>query len=375
MKFSIEKSTFASGLQQVLSVVEQRAIMPILGNVLLECGGGKISLTAVNLDISIHCSAKADVELDGKITLPAKKLGAVVRSLPGNEVRVESENMRVKISSERSNFQMMGLPADDFPVANDPNQSNKITLKQSEMLRMLKSVSFAQSSDDNRYILNGVYFCFEPGKLTFAATDGRRLSLNSKIMENVETAQNGVIVPSKTVREVERLLGQGDDVSFAFDDKQVEFSIAVKKDNRDGLVDDIKIISKIIEGSYPNFRQIVPQTTESRIRVDRQLLLECIQRVAIVASEQRNLVRLKFGSNFLEVSAESQEYGSANERIAIAYDGNPAEIAFNHIFLCDPLKVLPQDEVFFEFKDELSAGVFKTLDHFLYVVMPLRVGQ
>lgn len=374
MKFSIEKSTFANGLQQVLSVVEQRAIMPILGNVLLECGGDRVNFTAVNLDISIHCSAKADVAADGKITLPAKKLGAIVRSLPGNAVHVELEGTRVKISSDRSNFQIMGLPADDFPKANGPDRSNGMTMKQSEMSKMLKSVSFAQSADDNRYILNGVYFCFESGKLTFAATDGRRLSLSSKaIPENANSAK-GVIVPSRAVREVERLLGQGDDVSFAFDGKQIVFSIAVKSDNRDGLTDDIKIISKTVEGNYPNFRQIIPQTTEARVKVDRQLMLECIQRVAIVASDQKNLVKLKFGSNCLEVSAESQEYGSANEKIAIVYDGRPVEIAFNYVFICDPLKVLPQDEVFFEFKDELSAGVFKTLEDFLYVVMPLRVG-
>jgi DNA polymerase-3 subunit beta len=272
----------------------------------------------------------------------------------------------------------MGLAADDFPSVTEPNSSHRTRMNQAEMLKMLKTVSFAQSTDDNRYILNSVYFCFESNKLTFAATDGRRLSLVSKDIREEADGDGGttksVIVPSKTVREIERLLGQGEDVHFSFDGRQIAFFVEVKDDNKEGLIGGIKIISKTVEGNYPNFRQIIPKTTENRVKLDRQLALESIQRVAIVANDQKNLVKLHFEDNVLEVSAESQEYGSAHEKIAIAYDGNPIEIAFNYIFICDPLKVLVQDEVFFEFKDELSAGVIKTLEDFLYVVMPLRIG-
>ncbi|MDR1233035.1 MAG: DNA polymerase III subunit beta [Puniceicoccales bacterium] len=374
MKFSIEKTAFVNGLQQVLSVVEQRAIIPVLSNVLLECADGGLKITATNLDISIHCQVKAEIESEGKITLPARKLAAIVRSLPGDTVVAELVGTAVKISSGRSNFQIMGLPADDFPTTNEPNLSNKTRLQQAEMAKMLKNVSFAQSNDDNRFILNSVYFCFDQNKLTFAATDGRRLSLVSKeIAENVENAK-GVIIPSKTIREIERLLGQGEEVAFLFDSRQIVFLIAVDKENQDGLIGDIRVVSKIVEGNYPNFRQIIPQGAENRVKLDRQLALECIQRVAIVANDQKNLVKLHFENNTLEISAESQEYGSAHEKFAIVYEGKPIEIAFNYVFLCDPLKVLTQDEVFFEFKDELSAGVFKTLEDFLYVVMPLRMG-
>jgi DNA polymerase-3 subunit beta len=374
MKFSIEKTAFVNGLQQVLSVVEQRAIIPVLSNVLLDCADGGLKITATNLDISIHCQVKAEIESEGKITLPARKLAAIVRSLPGDTVVAELVGTTVKISSGRSNFQIMGLPADDFPTTNEPNLSNKTQLQQAEMAKMLKNVSFAQSNDDNRFILNSVYFCFDQNKLTFAATDGRRLSLVSKeIAENVENAK-GVIIPSKTIREIERLLGQGEEVAFLFDSRQIVFLIAVDKENQDGLIGDIRVVSKIVEGNYPNFRQIIPQGAENRVKLDRQLALECIQRVAIVANDQKNLVKLHFENNTLEISAESQEYGSAHEKFAIVYEGKPIEIAFNYVFLCDPLKVLTQDEVFFEFKDELSAGVFKTLEDFLYVVMPLRMG-
>lgn len=374
MKFSIEKQIFVNGLQRVSSIVENRSVMPILSNVMLDACQDGLRLSATNLDVSINCCVSANVERIGKITLPAKKLSAIIRSLPSPDVIVELDGNKVNISSGRSHFQIMGLSAEEFPVSELNDADNTTVLQQSDMAKMLKRVSFAQSNDDNRFILNSVYFCFDGDKLTFAATDGRRLSVVSHKMSIVAEHAHGVIVPSKTIRELERLLGQGDEVSFSYDKKQVTFLVGVSKDNKDGLIGDIRLVSKVIDGNYPNFRQIIPQTTENRIKLDRQLALECIQRVAIVSSEQKNLVKLRFENNTLEISAESQEYGAAHEKIAIVYDGEPVEIAFNHIFLCDPLRVLTQDEVFFEFKDELSAGVVKTLDDFLYVVMPLRMG-
>ena len=267
----------------------------------------------------------------------------------------------------------MGLPADEFPAFPASTEQNRHDIAQDEFLRLLKNVSYAQSHDGNRYILNGVYFCLENGTLTVVATDGRRLSMMSKQLNEQESAR-GVIVPSKTIAEIERLLGQGEKMWFSLEDNQIVFGVSVKEDEKSGLIGEIRVISKIIDGNYPNFKQVIPQTTENRVKIDRQLFLESIQRVALVTSENKNSVKLHFMPNVLEISAASAEYGQSHEKIAIAYDGPEVEVAFNPIFLCDPLKALVQDEVFFEFKDELSPGVFKTLDSFLCVVMPLRVG-
>lgn len=374
MKFCIDKSTFVNGLQQVLSIIEQRAVIPILSNVLLECEHDVLKLTATNMDLTIKCAIKAEIAQPGSITLPAKKLSAIIRSLPGTMVDIEQEGTRVKISCGRSHFQIMGLDASEFPDVTSPSLSHKTTLSQETVAKMLKWVSFAQSTDNNRFILNSVNFCFEEGKLTLAATDGRRLSVISQEIPGLEALAKGMVVPSKTVREIERLLGHGRSFSFEFDNKQALFTFEVDPENKEGLTGDMVLISKVIEGNYPNFRQIIPKTTENRVKLDRQLTLECIQRVAIVTGEQKNLVQLKFADHTLEVSASSTEYGEAHEKLAIVYDGAPVTIAFNYLYICDPLKVLTQDEVFFEFKDELSAGVFKTLDNFIYVVMPLRMN-
>lgn len=373
MKFSIEKSTFVNGLQQGINVVASKVMMPILNNVLLEAADDVLSLTTSGLDLGVRCQVYADVRVPGRITLPAKKLATIVRALPSENIELELHGTCVSLSSGSAHFEIMGLPAEEFPALPMSADQGRYTIGQSEFLRLLKNVSYAQSRDGNRYILNGVYFSLDEGVLTVVATDGRRLSMMNKSLGD-KVSVPGVIVPSKTIAEVERLLGQGENMWFAFGDNQVIFGISVGADEKSGLLGDVTIVSKVIDGNYPNFKQVIPHNTENRVKIDRQLLLESIQRVALVTSENKNSVKLHFMPNVLEISAASAEYGQSHEKIAIAYDGPEVEVAFNPIFLCDPLKALVQDEVFFEFKDELSPGVFKTLDSFLCVVMPLRVG-
>lgn len=377
MKFAIEKNVFINGLQQVINIVAQKSVMPILSNVLLVAEDGKITLTATNLDITIRCTVRANVTDSGRITLPAKKLLTIIRSLPQQNVLVEESQNRVNITSGNSVFDISGMAADNFPSTNEISiaNENNLVFKQSDMANILKNVSYAQSHDDNRYILNGVFFCFDDDKINFVATDGRRLSIVYNNLPDNKINHKGVIVPSKTINEIERLLGQGNNISVSFNDKQILFYIDVDtEDQKSGFIDNIFILSKVVEGNYPNFKQVVPKEAKNRIKIDRQLLLESLQRVSLVTSDQKNSIRLRFSTNTVEIFASSPEYGEARESIAIAYNGPSIEIAFNPIFLCDPLKVLADDEVFFEFNDELSPGVFKTLGNFMCIVMPLRVS-
>lgn len=377
MKFSIDKNVFISGLQQVINVVSLKAAIPVLSNVLIVADDEKLTLTTTNLDLTIRCSVKANVTEKGAITLPAKKLATIIRALPQQIILLDESNNKVKITSGNSIFDIAGLPAEDFPSIDglDNNTSNVLILQQKEMSSMLKIVSYAQSNDDNRKILNGVYFCFYDGKTNFVATDGRRLSIVWRNMEESSITHPGVIVPSKTINEVERLLGHGDDVNIVFNDRQISFKIDINnKDEKCGLIDNIFVVSKVVDGNYPNFRQVMPKEAKNRVKIDRQLLLDSLQRVSLVTSELKNSIRMRFSLNNLEIYASSAEYGEARESIAIQYDGPVTEIAFNPTFLCDPLKVLTEDEVFFEFNNELSPGVFKTLGDFMCVVMPLRVS-
>ena len=375
MKFKINQDHFSNGLQQVLNVVASRSTMPILSNVLIEAEEGHISLTTTNLDLGIRCRIKAEVSGTGSITLPVRKLATIIRELPVNEVFVEtSKNNQAKITSGGSLFKIMGLGSEEFPPLPSFENRKIFELSQEEIVNMLKSVSYAQSTDENRYILNGVYFNFSDEKLTLVATDGRRLGLTALDLNINNDNAGSLILPAKTVSELERLLGKGEKVKIAFNDRQAAFEVDINESGDTGLVDHLYLVSKIVEGNYPNYRQVIPKETEHRIKIERELMLECVNRAALVTSEKNNSVKLNVSKNLLEITGQSTEYGESHESMAIAYDGPEVQVAFNPQFLMEPLKALTKDEVFFEFKDELSPGLFKTLDNFICVIMPLRLN-
>lgn len=375
MKFKINQDHFSNGLQQVLNVVATRSTMPILSNVLIEAAQGHISLTTTNLDLGIRCRIKADVSDLGAITLPVRKLATIVRELPVTDVFFETnDNNQAKITSGGSLFKIMGIGSDEFPPLPSFENRKVYELAQGGLVNMLKSVSYAQSTDENRYILNGVYFNFAEEKLTLVATDGRRLGLTALDLEVSEDNAGSLILPAKTVGELERLMGKGEHVKVAFNDRQAAFEIAIDEGGDSGLVDHLYLVSKIVEGNYPNYRQVIPKETEHRVKIERELMLECVHRAALVTSDKSNSVKLKVSKNLLEISGQSSEYGESHESMAIAYDGPEVQVAFNPQFLMEPLKALTKDEVFFEFKDELSPGLFKTLDNFICVIMPLRLN-
>jgi DNA polymerase-3 subunit beta len=375
MKFKINQDHFSNGLQQVLNVVGSRATMPILSNVLIEAEEGHISLTTTNLDLGIRCRIKADVSEPGGITLPVRKLATIVRELPQNEVFIETgDNNQAKITSGGSLFKIMGISTEEFPPLPTFENRHVFELSQTEIVSMLKSVSYGQSNDENRYILNGVYFNFADAKLTLVATDGRRLALTALDTEISEDNAGSLILPAKTVAELERLMGKGEKVKIAFNDRQAAFEISIDDTGDTGLVDHLYLVSKIVEGNYPNYRQVIPKETEHRVKIERELMLECVHRAALVTSDKSNSVKLKMSKNLLEISGSSSEFGESHESMAIAYDGPEVQVAFNPQFLMEPLKALTKDEVFFEFKDELSPGLFKTLDNFICVIMPLRLN-
>ena len=375
MKFNINQDHFSNGLQQVLNVVASRSTMPILSNVLIEAEEGHISLTTTNLDLGIRCRIKAEVTDTGSITLPVRKLATIVKELPVNEVFLEtSEKNQAKITSGGSLFKIMGISSEEFPPLPTFENRKVFELSQDEIVNMLKSVSYAQSTDENRYILNGVYFNFADEKLTLVATDGRRLGLTGLDLEVSEENAGSLILPAKTVAELERLMGKGEKVNIAFNDRQAAFEIGLDEAGDTGLVDHLYLVSKIVEGNYPNYRQVIPKETEHRVKIERELMLECVHRAALVTSDKSNSVKIKVSKNLLEISGQSSEYGESHESMAIAYDGPEVQVAFNPQFLMEPLKALNKDEVFFEFKDELSPGLFKTLDNFICVIMPLRLN-
>ncbi len=374
MKFKINRDHFANGLAQVLNVVGSKATMPILSNVLIEAEKDQISLSTTNLDLGIRCKIKAEIKEGGSVTLPVKRLATIVRELPSVDVTFDgSPNHQVKLTSGGSTFKIMGIGKDEFPPLPEFGDEKAYTLDQSELVSMLRSVSYAQSTDETRYILNGVYFNFRDEKLTLVATDGRRLALIAKEMEVPAANAGAIILPAKTVSELNRLLDKGTKVKINFNERRAAFQISTDKDTS-GLIDHVYLYSKVVEGNYPNYQQVVPKETHQRIKLERELLLQCVHRAQLVCSEKANSVKIKISSNLLEIFAASSDFGEAHESMAIGYNGPDLQVAFNPAFLMDPLKALTKDEVFFEVKDEVSPGVFKTLENFICVIMPVRLS-
>lgn len=376
MKFKVNRDHFTNGLNQVLNIVGTRPTMPILRNVLLEAAENTLTLKTTNLDLGIRCTIKAEVEIEGGITLPVRKLASIIRELPNPDVLLQTDSKpSAKITSGGSTYDILGIAPEEFPPLPSFDDQHEFVIEQDKLVSMLRSVSYAQSTDESRYILNGVYFHFANDKLTLVATDGRRLAMVGHEMEFGEDQAGQLILPAKTVAELLRLLGQGDKVKITFNDRQVAFEVALSDTPKEGgLVDNLYLVSKVVEGRYPDYQQVIPKETEHRVRVERELLQECVHRAALVISEKSNSIKMRISENLLEISGRSPEYGQSHESMAIKYDGPEVQVAFNPQFLVDPLRALVDDEVYFEFKDELSPGVFKTLENFLCVVMPLRLN-
>lgn len=382
MKFKINRDYFSQGLQLVTSVVGARKTMPILQNVLIEAEEGKVSLTTTNLDLGARCSVKAEVSEPGSVTLPVKELGSIIRTLADMEVSVETgADPKATITTRGSVFNVMGLDSKEFPPLPSLEGQRDFDLSRDEIVQMLKNVSYAQSQNEERYMLKGVYFLFAESELTLVATDGRRLAVTGRELEVPEGAGGEFILPSSTVSELERMPAVGQTVKVSFTDRQVAFELKVgggqdeEEADNGGFVDSVYLVSKVVEGKYPNYRQVIPKDSFNRSAIERELLQECVNRAALVSDEK---VTFRIKANQLEITGQST-LGDACESMAIEYDGDDATVSFNPGFLRDPLKALSKDNVLFEFRDDMSPGVFRTEGpteddplKFLCVIMPIR---
>lgn len=368
MKITITKEQIITGLQAVQNVVSTRTTLPILSNVLINADNGRVEFTATDLDVTVACSVEAKVEKGGSTTIPVKKLFGIVRELTG-EIEIETDEKNVtSIRSGGSFFKVHGLGADEFPPLPKFKDDKKVALSQETVRAMIKKTSFAVSTDESRYVLNGIFISLKEGKMTLVATDGRRLALVDEEVEISEKSAGEFIVPAKAVNELNRLLQEKGDVEIKFGENQASFAL---KDDKGFAV---LLITKLIEGNYPNYKQVIPGEAKERIPIGREELLAALKRAEIMTSEKANSVKLSFGRNTLAITANAPEVGEARESLAVNYKGKEMAIAFNPRYLIDPLAALTEEEVFIELIDELSPGVLKINGPFLYVVMPMRLS-
>jgi DNA polymerase-3 subunit beta len=335
-----------------------------LSNVLIQAEGNTLSLMTTDLEVSVKTSIEADISEAGATTLPARRLFSICREMPNPQIEINVDEKNVaSIRSGSAFFKLVGLPEDDFPPLPVFDSTAAYTLDQSVFKEMLQKTSYAASTDESRYILNGSLLSFSEGRLTIVSTDGRRLALIEQEVEFPVGAESSIVIPTKTVSELIKTLGDANELKISATETQISFEFS-----------NILIISKLIEGTYPNFRQVIPAHSEQRVSIDRDVLLTALKRVSLLSDAQTSSVKLTFGENQLELLTNTPEVGEARETLPIKYDGPEIKIAFNPMFVMDPLKHLDSDEVYFELTDELSPGVIKSNVPFLYVIMPIRVA-
>ena len=369
MNLTISKEQILAGLQAVQNVVSTRTTLPILSNVLLKAEKDRVEFTATDLDVTIACSVEAKVKKAGATTVPVKKLFGIVRELNGTDIDLETDDKNItSVRCGPSFYKINGLNADEFPPRPVFKDDKKVSLEQQTVKAMMRKTAFAISTDESRYVLNGIFLSLKDHKMTMVATDGRRLALVDEEVDIAEKSSGEFIVPAKAVGELNRLLQESGNLEIRFGDNQASFAL------RDDKGFSVLVVTKLIEGNYPNYKQVIPTETKERIQIVREEFLQALRRAEIMTSEKANSVKLAFGKNNLAITANSPEVGEAREALAVNYKGKEMAIAFNPRYLIDALGALTEEEVFFELIDELSPGVLKINGPFLYVVMPMRLS-
>ncbi|MCB1308173.1 MAG: DNA polymerase III subunit beta [Leptospiraceae bacterium] len=372
MKFSADRQTFHKVVSIVDSIIPAREIRSIISNILIEAEGDRVVLTATDLEIGIKTFLNVDsVEQKGKITLPAKKLSQAIREFRGNKIEFHSnEDDRIVIRDPSgvsgARITLMGTPSDEYPIIPTLDESKYSEFPINHVQEMIRKTSYSMAEEDARYVFNGLYIINEDKKVSVVATDGRRLSRITREFPESLPFKDGIILPNKAVREMLKVLDSGEEGRIAFEskDRRVYFRL--------GNVD---LITKLIDGQYPDYEQVIPGKLEQKIVVDRTALENSLRQVAVMAAEPSRQVRVTFGSNQLTISAATPDVGEAQDTVPTDYNGDDVTIAFNSNYLLDVLKVLNIERVSIGFSSSSAPVVLLDPDdnEFIAVIMPMKM--
>ena len=382
MKLVCSQSELSSSLQLVSRAVASRPTHPVLANVLLtaDAGTGRLSLTGFDLSLGIQTSFSASVETSGAITLPSKLFGEIVSRLSSDNpitLHCEEGTEQVELTSVSGSYQMRGMPAEDFPDLPLVQSGTPIRLEAEALVKGLRATLFASSSDESKQILTGVHLRLDHQVLECAATDGHRLAVlclahagaPAEAEEGEPSEPFAVTVPARSLRELERLLSgrQSDEpLSLFYDRGQVVFLWA-----------DQVLTSRSLDGTYPNYRQLIPDGFSRTISLDRRALVSALERVAVLADQHNNVVKFSAdpATGQLLIQADAQDVGSGSEAVAAEITGEGVQIAFNVRYLLDGLKTMAADKVLLQCNAPTTPAILTPGDgaQFTYLVMPIQI--
>lgn len=371
MELTVRKNDLLPELQLFQGIIERKNTIPILGNILIKAEeDGTVQLLATDLEVALRGQSSATVAKGGSITIPAKKLYEIVKSLPETEIRIkEGVKGSVSILADRFESRMQTLPKEDFPTLPDVPNETPVKLPRAGFREMINKTQFAITGEDTRYFLNGALFLLEPGKMQLVATDGHRLALVEAERENTvgEAEKKQSILPKKTLWELSRLLNEGDEpIEYVTGENHLFFNIGRRQ-----------LISRVIDAQFPAYERVVPTGNDKTVEFDRDRITSVVKRVALLSSDRSRAVKLQISSNQLGITSSSPEVGEATESFAVEYSGEEVEICFNAQYVLDFLAVADSDTVQLQLKDETSQAVMKPVGSegcdYTYVIMPMRV--
>ncbi|MEW6535311.1 MAG: DNA polymerase III subunit beta [Candidatus Auribacterota bacterium] len=364
MHFICERSVLNEALHILQNVVGTNTTLPILSNILVEVSDKKeLTLTATNLEVGIQFKLDVEVKDQGTCTLPGRKLFEMTKEMAGEKIEIEVSSDYIGIiKSGNAVFRLMGLSSDEYPRLPRLDKVHTAKLTASVLRDLLKKTAYAISSDEARYVLNGVYFIVAKGDVVVVATDGRRLAMVKKKTEIDPNLDAGIILPAKTVNELMRILHGDSEVEILFSETQVGFKLA-----------NMLMISRLIEGKFPNYDQVIPKKTKESVVIQKEEFQNIIRRVSLINTGKSNLVKFRFNDGSLTLTASNPDVGEAKDDMSIEYKGDDFVIAFNPVYLLDALKILDDEQINFEFSESTAPGVLKSGDDFTYVIMPMKL--
>ncbi len=375
MKVSCLQVNLAKGLSVVGRAVASRSTLPVLGNVLLATDQGRLKIAATNLELAVTCWIGAKVDEEGSTTVPARILGDFVNSLTGERVDMDlnTRTQSLHLKCARYDANVKGIDAQEFPIIPTIGDGKRISLEPDTLREMIEQVTFAAATDESRPVLTGVMAKFEKDKVTFAAADGFRLSVRHATLTSPVDQPLNVIIPAKALQEVARVSGDQED--------PIEIAVTENRSQVLFKLTNIEIVSQLIDGAFPDFTRIIPESHTTRTVVETAELQSAVKASSVFARESMNTIRLQvapaneMGGGKVTITANSAESGDNVGDVDATIDGAPVEIAFNARYLAEVLNALRVPKIMLETAGATSPGVFKAVgrDDFTHVIMPMHV--
>ncbi|MBF0252874.1 MAG: DNA polymerase III subunit beta [Candidatus Omnitrophica bacterium] len=367
MEFTIQREALLNGIQIVQNAITQKSSLPILSNILMEVSPTSVTLIATDLDMGISARVPLVSGDVGAITIPAKKFFDIIKSLQENsDVNIAiKKNNSISIRAGKAMFKIIGLPKEDFPELPMFEDKDSIMVEQKDLKNMITAVDFSSSKDDARHILTGVLFVIKEDELTMVTTDGRRMSLVTKKMSKKTLVDKKMVIPTKTIQEVKRLLKDEGEAKLQFNDNQIIFNLS-----------NCFIISRLIEGEYPDYEKVIPAKIENTIKVDKNEFLDALKRVSILTDQDSQAIKINIQNKKITISKNKPYLEKAREEVNADYKGETEiEIGFNPKYLIDVLKNIEMENIEMEINGYNKPGVIRKEKEAVYVVLPMQIAS